>query len=646
MRQESSSPTLSEPEITRYKNLPKILKAYFLAASVFGILLSIFFCFGFTFRGEAMAPATYYYLLMAAFSSTTFLILPAREKDRLIIPWYDVSAASLALGISSYFCMNSWYIYNVGWIPPTTLQFVLALVLCLLILEGGRRMAGLTYTIVCMIFGVYPVFAGHMPGIFFGTSFTFPETVAFQVFGGEGIIGLPSKIVGELLIGFLIFAGVMIASGVGAFFLDFALSLFGRYRGGPAKVCAISSGLFGSLSGNVLANVVATGSITIPAMKRMGFPPHYAAAIEACGSTGSTITPPVMGAVAFVMCAFLNVDYGTVCIAAALPAILYYFGIWIQIDSYAAKVGLKGLPREELPSFKKTIKEGWAFAFVFLFLIWGLVYMKWEWLTPFYATGLMIILSYLRRGTMMTPRKYLNAIISIGTLITQSIAVVLPIGFIVGALAFSGMSAAFTAGIISLGGGNLYMLILLGAVSAFILGCGGMFIVAYIFLAVSLAPAIIQIGHLNVLAVHLFILYNTMLATITPPVAVASFLAATIAGSPPIKTAIQSMRFGFVQFIIPVFFLLNPALILEGPVLNSIFYFVLCLLGVLLIGAGFEGYLYYLGKIGWEVRLPIILSGFLIALPEWKTTVIGALLGLLTIAIDRIRKRSVGISKN
>ena len=403
-------------------------------------------------------------------------------------------------------------------------------------------------------------------------------------------------------------------------------------------MAVVSSGFFGSLSGSVFANIVSTGSITIPAMKRLGYPPHYAAAIEACASAGGMLMPPVMGTVAFVMCAFLNIPYATVVTAAFIPSILYYIGLLMQVDGYAAKVGLSAMPAEEIPSLRKTLKDGWPFIFVFFFLLWGLIYMRWEALTPFYASGLLVLLSFARKETILTPRRIIKVLVIVGNMISMAMAIILPIGFIICGLLITGVSVALTSGIIFLGKGNLLFILLLGVLACYLMGMAGMISPAYIFLAISLAPAAIKAGGLNELAVHLFIAYYAMLAVLTPPVAAGAFLAATLAGSSPMRTAVLSMRLGFVKYVIPFFFLFQPALILQGSLLEALYYFVPCLLGVLLIAAGLEGYLVLVGTIGWVARSFFVITGILIAFPEWKTTIIGAALGFFGVAGMRIAK--------
>ena len=536
-------------------------------------------------------------------------------------------AAVLGSGISIYFYANNWAIVNVGWNPATTMNMWLGVVLILLVIEGSRRVAGPVFVLVCVIIGLYPIFADKMPGVLFGFQYPFAHTMSLYAFGSNGLLGIPAKVMGLILIGFQVFAGVMIVTGAGKFFLSFAESTLGKYRGGPAKVAVVSSALFGSLSGSSLSNVVATGSITIPAMKQTGYPAHYAGAIEACASTGGGLVPPIMGNVVFVMVVFLGIDYATIMGAAIIPAILFYFGLMLQVDAYAARVGIKGISMEGVAPLRTVLKTGWPYISAIGFLIWGLAYMRWQPATAaFYGAALMMLLSFSRRETMLTPKRLLETAIMVGKLITQTFAVLIPVGIVVAGLVVTGTSAAFTASIVQLGGENIYLIMLLGIVASYILGMAGLITPGYIFLAVSFAPAAISVGQLDPVAVHLFIIYYVMLAVLTPPVATAAFLAAALAGASPMKTSLAAMRFGVVVYFIPVFFVFNPALILRGNPTDVLYLLPLCLIGVVFIAAGLQGYLWRVGNISLWVRGLLILGGFGIAFPEWWTTLGGAIL--------------------
>jgi TRAP transporter 4TM/12TM fusion protein len=626
--------------IGRYENLPKPLKIIFLILTTSGLGLFIYQVFGFSIHDFVFIDFAYYYLLVGLFGSAAFLILPFRRgSTEGRVPWYDFVLAGLLFGICFYCYLHGWEIGYIGWSPPTVLQFSLALIFCLIAVEAARRMAGPVFIILCAAVGLYPLITDHMPGILWGYSPPFMDMIGSYVYGRQGLIGMPAEVVGGILIGFLLFAAVLLGSGAGQFFLSLALGVLGKFRGGPAKVAVVASGFFGSLSGSPYANIVATGSVTIPTMKRMGYPAHYAGAIEACASTGGVLMPPIMGSVAFVMCILLNVGYGYVIVCAFIPAVLYYLGLLMQVDGYAARVGLKGLPREEIPSIKKTLKEGWQFIIAIAFLVFGLLYMRWAELAPIYASGALFLLSFTRRETWMTPRRIVDVLATTGKMTSQMIAVLLPVGLILGGLSITGVAGAFAQGVVTLGGEAVVLLVAIAIVTTYLMGMIGMALIAYVVLAVTLAPALVQLLGIPDIAVHLFLVYYTMLGGLTAPVAPFAFIAAALSGAPPMKTALTCMRLGVVIYFIPIFFLFNPALILQGPIWETIYLFVMCVVGIIFLAGGLEGYLVKLGKVGVIERGLLIVGGCLIAFPEWRSTIIGTVLVALVIARILIMRR-------
>lgn len=352
-------------EVTRYANLPKPLKVICCLLWANGLYFFVWYMWGWAPFGIVLENVTFYYVIFLSFGTCVYLCLPMRKKDKgRRIPWYDIAISALFFVILMYYILNSYSITREIWIPPTGFPLVVAVITVFMALEAGRRMAGLPYVIIVALIGTYPLYAEHMPGILYGMSHSWQSIVGSFVYGRAGMLGLPAQTTGTILIGFLMFAGILIASGAGTFFLNFSLAIMGKYRGGPAKVAVISSGFFGSLSGSTISNVVATGSVTIPTMKRMGYPPHYAAAIEAVASSGGVIMPPVMGSIAFLLSILTEIPYSWIMIAAFVPALLYYWGLIVQVDSYAARIGLKGLPKEEIPSpFGKHLrKAGYSYS--------------------------------------------------------------------------------------------------------------------------------------------------------------------------------------------------------------------------------------------------------------------------------------------
>jgi TRAP transporter 4TM/12TM fusion protein len=382
-------------ENTKHRNLGARLRYLFYLSIALTLAVAVYYIFGLSISGFSFMNWSYYYILMGLLLPFVFLLFPMSSKAKKTgrIPWYDLVAAALAFAIPIYLSTIAMKIDDMGWsMSPSPPLLVMGIIVCALVLESARRTGGNVFCLVTLFLAAYPLFADLMPRALKGVPFDFQSTIGHHVYGAEGILGIPMKVIGELLIGFLLFAGLLIKTGAGNFFLNLAFAVAGRFRGGPAKVAVISSGFFGSLSGSVFANIIGTGSVTIPAMKNAGFRPHFAAAVEACASTGGVLMPPVMGAVAFVMATLTDIPYGQICIAAFVPSVLYYLALLVQIDANAARMGIKGLSKEQIPSFWATLKGGWHFIFVLLFLIWGLLFLKWEAMTPFSPSGFFIVL--------------------------------------------------------------------------------------------------------------------------------------------------------------------------------------------------------------------------------------------------------------
>ena len=434
-----------------------------------------------------------------------------------------------------------------------------------------------------------------------------------------------------MFIGFIIMGVALVVTGGGTFFINLASAILGTFRGGPAKVSIVASGLFGSMSGSVTSNILATGSMTIPAMKRIGYPARYAGAIEACASTGGVLMPPIMGATAFLMASILGLPYIQIAMAAAIPSILFYFGLFMQIDAYAARVGMKGMSSEERPSILQTLKEGWFYIAALALLVWLLLYLRKEAEAPFYATALLLLLANIRRDTRMTPDRIRDFIASVGRMMAELTSILAAVGLIIGSLSVTGMAVTFSSDLVRIAGGSTPALLVMGAITSLILGVGMTVTACYVFLAVVLAPALEMAG-LNALAVHLFLMYWGMISFITPPVSVGAYAAASVAQSDPIRTGFEAMRLGAVIYFIPFFFVLNPVLVLQDLTLVSFsIAFLTAAAGIALIAGGLQGYMVGVGPLGerlpgWLTRIPLVVGGVLIGWPGMGLTMMGIII--------------------
>ena len=567
----------------------------------------------------------YYYALMGLLLPLCFLIYPSFRSPKSY--WLDGVLALATFGACCFFFFNAETMLDYGWefLAPSYAVWV-SYLLWALIMEGVRRSGGWVLFFLVLVFSLYPVVAEKLPGPISGMSSSMSETASYHVMSIESILGLPFRAYAQLVIGFLVFGVALQHTGGGRFFINLAFATFGHVRGGSAKVAIVSSGLMGSMSGSVITNVLTTGQMTIPAMKKNGMEKEYAAGVEACASTGGVLLPPIMGSTAFVMATFLNVAYTTVALAAAIPALLYFFGLFVQVDAYAARKGLVGTPREELPSVSDTMKQGWFYLAAFAVLIFLLVYLQREAVAPYYATGMLLVLNQVFPSHRWNMEEAGAFLVATGKLLMELLTIMAGVGLIVGALSVSGLSGTLVNDLLYLAGDSTLLLLLMGAFTSFFLGIGMTVTAAYIFLAIVLAPALIQ-GGLDPMSVHLFILYWGMLSFITPPVALGAFAAASIAGASALSTGFKAMRLGSVIYFIPFFFVLEPALIMSGTLWEILFATAKVAFGIVLIAGALQHYLLGVGFLdrsgssGMAGRVLTLVGGGFIALPT--TEVIG-----------------------
>jgi TRAP transporter 4TM/12TM fusion protein len=602
--------------------------------------------------GIVFVENRYLYLLATAILPLVFLAYPLRSGNaRAPLPWQDAVLAAAALLAGLYLVWNSQRILNEGWeygAPPAAIA--VSAIFALLIMEALRRTGGLVITIIVFVFALYPVFADKMPGPISGLPQTFTDTIAYHIVSAESAFGIPMKAFGEIVVGFIVFGVALNYTGGGRFFNEVAFALVGHIRGGAAQVGVVSSALQGSISGSVISNVISSGVVTIPAMKRTGFTPHYAGAVEAVASTGAVLMPPVMGSTAFVMASFLGLSYGEIALAAAIPALLFYFGLMVQIDAYAARAGLRGLRREELPRLGEAMKEGWVYILVFAVLVFFMVWETREAMAPFYATALLLIINQILPRHRMNWARFVEFLAATGRGLAEIVAILLGVGFIIGAFSVTGLSGTLANDLVYLAGDAPIILLLMGAVTSFIFGMGMTVTACYIFLAIVLAPPLVKAG-LDPLAVHLFIMYWGMVSFITPPVALAAFAAAPLARCSPFAIGFEAMRMGSIMYFVPFFFVLNPALILRGPPWEIAVVTITAVVGIVLIGGGLQGYLLGVGRIektlsGWIARLLLLLSGLFFAAPggsgiglgHVELSLIGVVLAAAAIVLMRLRR--------
>ena len=604
----------------RYRELSKAWRKIMAAMTACSIILAVnqIFNLGF-FVGYVVLDSRYMYMITGVMLCMVFITFPANKHSPTHVPWYDIAIMVVIAIIFSYYAYFAERIVLEAWeYAAPQIGVWLALVTWVIVLEAGRRAGGWPVFAIVLVFSLYPTFAASLPNVVAALSIPIQEVAIFHILGEESLFGIPMRVFAQLVFGFLVFGISLQFTGGGPFFINLAFALLGHLRGGPAKVSIFSSGLMGSMSGGPISNVLTTGPLSIPAMRRIGFSKEYASGVEACASTGGVFMPPIMGATAFVMASFLNVSYITVAIAAIVPSVLYFFGLFMQIDAYAARHNLQGLPKDELPKVGKVFREGWYFIAVFIALIWMLVYLQREAVAPFYATGLLLVINQFTVHKLSFDR-FMQLVAQMGKLLAELAGILAAIGLIIGGLAVTGIAGTIANDLVYLAGENVVILLVMGALTSFILGIGMTVTAAYIFLAIVLVPALTNSG-LDPLASHMFVMYWGMLSFITPPVALAAFAAASVANVSPMRAGVEAMRLGAIIYFVPFFFVFNPALLLQASWGENLQAITTALIGVALVSAALQGYLIGLGDLGGGsrgilVRVLIGISGLSLALP-------------------------------
>jgi TRAP transporter 4TM/12TM fusion protein len=461
---------------------------------------------------------------------------------------------------------------------------IIASIIVLLVFEASRRVTGLALVIIVLVLCAHALLGWMLPEMFASRYVTLSRLMVYLGVDTNALLGNTLQIAVIVVVPFIIMGQVLTRCGGADFFSDLAACLMGQFRGGSAKIAVVGSAFFGMVSGSAVANVASVGTITIPLMKKSGFPGHTAGAIEAVGSTGGQICPPVMGAAAFLMAEYLQVPYAEVMVAAIIPAFLWYATLFIQVDLESAKLGIHGQPRSELPSIGKVMREGGHFLIPFIVLVLGLLYLNWE---PEYAalmgTGVLIVMVLVvpHKGRRMTVREVLSAVVASGGAVVDIIAVTAIAGILIGAMNLTGVTFSLTQQLIGISGGSLPLLLLITGFAAFILGLPLPTVGVYVILATLAAPALVQAG-VSPMQAHMFVLFNGLLGMVTPPVALAAFAAATIAKADQWKTGWIATRMSWCCYLIPFLFAYSPTLIMRGDPLSILLSLTLALLGILM----------------------------------------------------------------
>jgi TRAP transporter 4TM/12TM fusion protein len=582
---------------------------------------------------------------LAFILSLAFLNYPVVKRKGYKVLSFIVDLILILIGFFVPFYLYSIYSqipFKAG--SPSPFDIWLGFITIALVLDATRRVIGWALPLLAIFFLLYCRFGPLFPEVIAHGGFSIETIMGTEFLTTEGLYGVALGVSATYVVLFIIFGAFLKASGTGDFFIDASQALLGNFRGGAAKIAIFASCLFGTISGSPTANVVGVGTFTIPLMKRIGYKPHFAGAVEAVASTGGMFMPPVMGASAFIMAEVLGISYFQVCVAAAIPATLYYVALLFGIDFEAVKISLKGLPKSELPDLKKVFSNGFFFLLPIIILIYSLVVLQ---QSPL-KVAIWAILGAAAVGFIPKKEKRLNIkkiFVALEEGAKQTIVVAVACaaaGVVIGSLMQTGLSMKLSVTMLDLSMGNLYLLMLFCMITSLILGMGLPAVACYVILAVFGAPALIKAG-IPQIAAHLFVLYFGVISCITPPVAIAAYAAASVAGSDPMKTGFTAFRLGLAGYFIPFSFAIRPGLLMGGSIFQIVLSLIHTLVAVWALAAGCEGYLFM--RMNLFTRGILILASILLVSPGMFTDMIGYSLIMviaLYLLITKLKLRKLG----
>ncbi|WZL73773.1 TRAP transporter permease [Clostridiaceae bacterium 35-E11] len=570
-----------------------------------------------------------------------FILYPFSKKaSKTKTPVLDWIFAGFSLCLGVYIVMNyDSLVLRAG--MPNDADVIFGIMAILLVLEAGRRITGNEIAILAVIFLVYAYVGPYLPDIIAHRGYSIKDIAEYMYLTTEGIFGIAIGVSSTYIFLFVLFGAFLSKSGMGQFFNDLAMAIAGQGKGGPAKVAVISSGLLGSINGSAVANVVTTGAFTIPLMKKIGYESEFAGAVEATASCGGQILPPVMGAAAFIMAEYLGIKYIQIAAAAVIPALLYYLGVIVMIHLRASKKGLTGLPKEELPKVGEVLKQR-GHLLIPLVVLLGLLIKGF---TPIYAAFYSIIVtilaSALKKETRMSFKDLIDALES-GARTALGVAMSCAIvGLIIGVATLTGFGLKLAGAILFLGKGNLFITLVLTMIACIVLGMGLPSIPAYIITATMAAPALAKMGIIPQVS-HMFVFYFGMLANLTPPVALAAFAGAGIAGGNPAKTGFQAVKLALAGFIVPYIFVYSPALLLINTTpIGIVISTITAIIGVVALGVAAEGYLFK--NVNIIYRVAMFTSAILLMKPGMTTDSIGIAIFAAIFLIQKIKSKKDGL---
>jgi len=594
MTEKSVDVQIADEDLASFRNLDGWLRHVLKWLLVAIPLVAIFFILDLPFylKWKIMVEQ-YYGLILTLVFPCTFILLPMTKKSPMNrVPWYDFALAMAGAVVGLYILIYYPDIaLDIGNITFGRI-FMSALALCI-ILEGCRRATNWILSAFTLVLLLLPHFSFLMPDVFSRSNLSFGQQVTYLFLDTNSVLSAILGVAAVVLPPFIIFGALFSRTGGGGFITDAASAALGRTRGGPAKMSVVASGLFGTISGLAVANVITVGVVTIPLMKRTGYKAYMAGAIEAVASTGGQIMPPVMAAVAFIMAEYLGVPYREVCIAAALPAVLYYAALFFQVDMEAGKMGLKGLPGEQLPKLSSVMSRSHLFVIPFGILMLGLFVLCYspEKSALLAVASLVFIGFFSYRGTRFSFSWLLDALHQTGRSCLPLFIICALAGIIVGTVSYTGLGFLIPLYLDQISGGNLLVLLLFSAVVALILGMGMPPVSVYVVLATLIAPGMVNLG-VDKMAAHMFLFYYACIGMITPPVALAAYAGAALAGASFWRTGYTATRLGIVAYVVPFLFIFTPGFLLKGPLVYIIAAIVPAVCGLFVLAIGLAGYFF------------------------------------------------------
>lgn len=603
--------------------------------NVFSLFISLFLVYTAAFGQLPAMQQRSLYLLCAMV--ILFLVYPAFSKhSKKGVAWYDYLFAAASFGCCLYAFVNYEDILLRFGISNSTDQFVFV-ILAVLILEGTRRLVSPALSLITLIFLVYAYFGNVMPGMFQTKAGGLTRMADHMFMIPEGIFGSPLGTAATYVSLFVLFSSLLQGCGMGDFIQDVALGLTGRSTGGPAKVAVISSAAFGTISGAAAANVVGTGTFTIPLMKKCGYPPEFAGAVEACASTGGQLIPPVMGAACFIMAEYIGVPYSEIMLAGLVPGFLYYMSVFVTVHLRSKKLGLNGMPKEQLPSVRAAMKSRGHLLIPFAAVIYLIIRQYTISFAALVGIILVLLVSPLKKETRMSWKQIAAAFVDGGKKTVSFGVSCACVGMIIGVTTLTGVGNVLGNYILDISQGNLFLTLILVMIMSIIMGMGMPTVAVYIVQATVTAPVLMELG-IPALTAHFFCFYFGIIACITPPVAVPSYAAAAIAGSNPSSTGWAAFKMAIPAFLIPFVFVYEPGILFNGgSTVNSVICIFTSIIGCFLVAAGMEGWVVR-PLIKWK-RILAVVGGLCCIIPEHITDIIGAaVLAFLVISECRAKK--------